>query len=62
MPLKTGASQATISENIKREMSAGKPQRQSVAIAESKADESRAGGRVGVKKQDRNVGVPRGGA
>lgn len=32
------------------------------AIAESKADEARAGGRVGVKKPDRNVGVPKGGA
>jgi hypothetical protein len=62
VPLKPGSSNAAISENIKREMSAGKGQKQSVAIAESKADESRSGGRVGVKKQDKKVGVPKGGA
>lgn len=62
MPLKPGASQEAISQNIKELMKSGRPQDQSVAIAESKADESRTGGRVGVKKQHRNVGVPRGGA
>lgn len=37
MPLKPGKSKKVISENIKTEMAAGKPQDQAIAIAMSKA-------------------------
>ena len=41
MPLKKGKSKKVISSNIRTEMRAGKPQKQAIAIAMSKAGKSR---------------------
>lgn len=41
MPLKSGSSDETVSQNIKTEMKAGKPQKQAIAIALDKAGKSK---------------------
>jgi hypothetical protein len=41
MPLKSGSSRKTISANIRTEMRAGRPQKQAIAIAMSKAGKAR---------------------
>ena len=47
MPLKSGKSKATVSQNIRTEMKAGRPQKQAIAIAMSKAGKSKKGKKRG---------------
>jgi hypothetical protein len=50
MPLEKGSSKKVISRNIRREMHAGRPQKQAVAIAMSKAGKSRRKGKKRAKR------------
>ena len=45
MPLKKGTSDKVVSSNIKKEIEAGKPQKQAVAIALNEKRDSKKGGK-----------------
>jgi hypothetical protein len=50
MPLKKGTSQKVVSDNIRTEIAAGKPQKQAVAIAMNTARKSGGGTATKLKK------------
>ena len=50
MPLRKGKSRETVSENIRTELAAGKPQRQAVAIALNTARKSKHRARRSTRK------------
>lgn len=49
MPLVEGSSRAALSQNIAKEMHAGKPQKQAIAIAEEKKREAEGKKKAGKK-------------
>lgn len=51
MPLKKGSSKGTISDNIRREVKAGKPVKQAAAIAYNQARRFPTRGKRGPKKK-----------
>lgn len=57
MPLQENASKEAVSENIRSEVSAGRPQKQAVAIALSV--QRKAGGKPGVPKAKGKPGIKR---
>jgi hypothetical protein len=58
MPLIKSASRAAVSQNIRTEVAAGKPQRQAVAIALSTADRAKKQRVVFQKKRKAGAALP----